>query len=688
VNDTTIAQNQYGADRLPRRTRILRWVAGIVLALIVLVFGVWLVLFITKGRFLKPYFEKIASSRLHRPVKVTGDFNLYFAPFNVAFLADGLGVANVSWAPQSDFLDARHIALTVRTWPLLWGQHKIAVADIDGANVALLWDADHLHNNWTFDDPNAPPSPFEMPNIERGTITDTHLSYADPKAQLALKVDIHPVAAVNSQIDRAVGFSGTGSLRRKPVRFSGRVDNADQMLHAGSSNVVLHGEAADTTIDASGEMPGISDIFAGHYHLAVRGANMSNLFDFIGVVVVPTRKYHLVTDVARNAGTWVFSGIKGVFGDSDLAGQMELAMVHDRLRLGADLHTRSLDLLDAAPFIGYDPKRLDALGTKGLIMRENGHPRILPDAPLRSEALREFDADVRYRVGEISTKGFPVGQIDLTLHLDHGEMTLKPVSAVVATGKLDGSFVLNARAANVITDYQLRLHPTPMGKLLSRFGVEEAGTNGTVSARVALHGVGNSLRESLGHADGRMVAIIPSGTMWARNIQLAELDIGTFIQRMFQKKLKDPVQINCGLVGFTVRNGISTADPILIDTKKNVMTGRGDFSFRDESIDLSIRAKGKTFSLFSLQSPIGVGGYLAEPHLKLVSPQLVERGGAAIALAVVATPVAALLAFIDPGNGKAAACGPVLAGANAAAQRTTKGQPRKDVETPRHRVKH
>jgi uncharacterized protein involved in outer membrane biogenesis len=176
--------------------------------------------------------------------------------------------------------------------------------------------------------------------------------------------------------------------------------------------------------------------------------------------------------------------------------------------------------------------------------------------------------------------------------------------------------------------------------------------------------------------------------MWARNIQLAELDIGTFIQRMFQKKLKDPVQINCGLVGFTVRNGISTADPILIDTKKNVMTGRGDFSFRDESIDLSIRAKGKTFSLFSLQSPIGVGGYLAEPHLKLVSPQLVERGGAAIALAVVATPVAALLAFIDPGNGKAAACGPVLAGANAAAQRTTKGQPRKDVKTPRHRVKH
>ena len=38
-----------------------------------------------------------------------------------------------------------------------------------------------------------------------------------------------------------------------------------------------------------------------------------------------------------------------------------------------------------------------------------------------------------------------------------------------------------------------------------------------------------------------------------------------------------------------------------------------------------------------------------------------------------------MLAFVDPGDAKAAACGPVLAGADAAAQRTTNGSPRKDV---------
>ncbi|HWV12250.1 MAG TPA: AsmA family protein, partial [Sphingobium sp.] len=54
-------------------------------------------------------------------------------------------------------------------------------------------------------------------------------------------------------------------------------------------------------------------------------------------------------------------------------------------------------------------------------------------------------------------------------------------------------------------------------------------------------------------------------------------------------------------------------------------------------------------------------------------------GGAAAALGIVATPLASVLAFVDVGDAKSAACGPVLAGATAAAQRTKAGKPRDDV---------
>ena len=172
---------------------------------------------------------------------------------------------------------------------------------------------------------------------------------------------------------------------------------------------------------------------------------------------------------------------------------------------------------------------------------------------------------------------------------------------------------------------------------------------------------------------------MPQGTFWTQNIQLAELDVGTYVTKLLGDKLKKPVEINCGLIAFTVRDGVAAADPILIDTKKNVMLGRGGFSFKTEAMDLAFRADGKKFSLFSGQSPVGVGGYFAAPKLDVISPQLLTRAGVGLGLTLVATPLAGVLAFVDVGDAKSAQCGPVLSGARASAQRTKKGEPRDDV---------
>ncbi|MDG6719327.1 hypothetical protein QCE92_14255, partial [Staphylococcus aureus] len=174
---------------------------------------------------------------------------------------------------------------------------------------------------------------------------------------------------------------------------------------------------------------------------------------------------------------------------------------------------------------------------------------------------------------------------------------------------------------------------------------------------------GDTIHDSLASANGRMAFILPAGSLWTRNAQLAELDIGTFVQKMFEERLKEPVRINCGLIAFNVRNGVAAADPILIDTSKNVIVGRGGVSFRHEAIDMAIRADAKKFSLFSGQSPVGLTGNFAAPGINPISGDLLARAGAGLGLAVVATPLAGVLAFVDVGDAKAAACGPVLSGA-------------------------
>src|SRR5258705_13449226 len=67
---------------------------GVFATIIGLLVLAWAILFITKGRFLKHGFERIASRYTGREVTVAGDFNLYFNPSNTAFLAQGLTVRN------------------------------------------------------------------------------------------------------------------------------------------------------------------------------------------------------------------------------------------------------------------------------------------------------------------------------------------------------------------------------------------------------------------------------------------------------------------------------------------------------------------------------------------------------------------------------------------------------------------
>lgn len=662
-----------GWRRLPLPVRILLWIIGIFFAL-------WLILFITKGRFLKHPFERIVSSRLDRPVRVGGDFQLYFDPVTIKFRARQMVIANTRWASRPAFFRADLIDSRIAPLSLLFGdRYRLRWLELRNAAVDLEWSRDGSSNTWTFGDPRRKGEPLNLPLIRRAALTGTTLRYRDPRMQLAADLGFETVKAQDTRFANDVRFSGAGTMRGRPFTLRGGLLSPDEMVTGGRNQLALHAQAGATELEVSGTLPGATEIEGADLRLITHGPNLARLFDFLGVAIPETRAYRFTSALTRVDGEWRFTHLKGRFGDSDLAGRMTVSQPDDRLLLKAALATRSLDIVDVGPFIGYDPERLAQQGKAGAIQTVDGAPRVLPDAPLRVEALRNFDARLRYDIGRIRADNVPVSNIGLTLSLDRSLLTLSPLTFDMSGGHVSSDISINARTQPVRTSYDIRLSPTPMGKLLARWGVEESGTTGTIKARVRMTGLGNTLHDSLSASNGRIAVILPAGSMWARNVQLSELDIGTFITKMFQKKLKDPVEINCGLIAFTVRDGVAAADPIIIDTRKNVMLGRGGFSFRNESLDLAFRADGKKFSLFSGQSPIGINGTFARPGIDVISPELVARGGAAAALGIAATPLASVLAFVDVGDAKSAACGPVLAGATAAAQRTKGGKPRDDV---------
>ncbi len=658
------------------------WTLAIGFAVVATIIGLivlaWTILFVTKGRFLKPTFESIASRMTERQVKVAGDFQFYFDIIDARFVADGMTISNPTWASKPNFFEAKHIATRIKTIPALFGERRAEWLVLDGGKVDAEWDA-QKRNTWTFGDPNQKGEPFQWPTIGRADVTNTEVRYVDPQLFLRTDIKVGDIAAGDTRIDGKVPFTGTGTLRSKPFTMYGALLSPNSTVTFGRTRFEMHARSGPTYLDLNGILPAATQIEGSDLNLKVRGPNVRLLFDFLGVAAPDTRTYWFTSKLTKAGGEWRFTRINGRYGASDLHGKMTISFPKERLFLDAMFDSNLVDIIDVGPFIGYAPQALAAQGPQAAVAQTGGTPRILPDAPLRMESIRNFDAHILYKVKDFRNPKFPISNVDLTFDLDKSLMTLSPLSFDIAGGKLASDITINARVPAVITDYDIRLSPTPMSKLLAGFGVAQAGTTGTVKARIKMQGTGDTLRDSLATSNGRIAIILPKGTFWTQYVQLAEFDIGLFLQKLIQDKLKKPIEINCGLLGFTVRDGVAAADPILIDTDKNVMTATGGFSFKDESLDMNFRADGKKFSLFSGQSPVGIKGYFAQPGINIISPQLLTRGGVGLGLGLVASPLAAVLAFVDVGDAKAAACGPVLAGAQANAMRTKSGKPRKDV---------
>lgn len=655
------------------------WLAtllAVVTTLIGLIVLTWSVLYITKGRFLKHPFERIVGGFSNREVKVGGDFQLYFDPIDLKFRAENMTVDNPAWAGPRKFYEGRLIDARIRTFASIFGKRRFDFLVLDGTRIDLEWSKDGKANTWTFSDD---PTPLELPVIERGQIADTAIRYRDPRMQIAADIRVDTVRSAGTRLENAIRFAGGGTARRTPFTLSGALLSPNATIAGGKTQLELNLAAVRTNARIWGTLNAPTDIEGAALNADVRGRNLADVFAVAGIAVPETRAYRIRSALTKAGDEWRFTRMVGRYGASDLSGWLTVAMIDPRMKLTGEFLTRSLAMADIAPFVGYDPDKVAAQGAQAAVPQTGGTPRLLPDAPLNVEALKLFDAAIKYEVRDIKGQNVPISNASLTLTLDDRLLKLAPFSFDMARGHVDSDIIVNARDPRVVTDYDIRLSPTPMGVLLAGWGVEQSGTSGTIKARIKMKGVGNTVRDSLATSNGRIAVIMPKGEFWARNVQLAELDGGVFVQRLLQKRLKDPVQINCGIIAFTIRDGIAAADPILIDTRKNVIAAKGGFSFRNEAIDLGIRADGKKFSLFSGQSPIGVNGYFAQPGISVISPQLLARAGAGLGLGILASPLAGILAFVDFGDAKAADCGPILQGANANAQRTDKGKPRKDV---------
>jgi uncharacterized protein involved in outer membrane biogenesis len=130
---------------------------------------------------------------------------------------------------------------------------------------------------------------------------------------------------------------------------------------------------------------------------------------------------------------------------------------------------------------------------------------------------------------------------------------------------------------------------------------------------------------------------------------------------------KEDTAIRCGVASFDARDGKLTAQTLVIDTEPVLITGGGTIDLGSETLDLRFEGRPKRPRL-RVRAPLLVRGTLGHPSFSIEPKKPAAQAGGAIALGMLLTPVAAILAFVDPGLARDAACAELLAQARSGAK--------------------
>jgi len=621
-----------------------RWISAAIAAPVLL----WGALYAGAAQPLRGSLAKQASAALGRDVTIGGPLRILVTPLSIYLTAGDVRVANPRWAMADDMLIARQVSVQLAMFDLLIGRTGIRALDVRGGTLDLERSRVAGRVNWSLGQPG---TLFDPAALHRIDADDLAVRYRDFGADKDMQL------AVSTNGAGRISFAGRGEAGAQSLTLDGEARSAVQQptlfavnLRTDGQDIALQGEAA---------LPlqfGRARITA-----TARGGDFAQLAALAGITLPAMPGYALQAQLRHAPQGWHFSRIEGRIGRTDLAGKLTLDQRHARPRVVAQLTSATLDAADGMALLGLhrDAAPID-LSDAGLPLSQ----RLLPDAAISTARLRSFDAVLTYAADRMTGTPHDPTHLSLKLALVNGVMTLSPVSVDLAGGFISSDITLDARQSTTLARYDIRLSPTPMGRLLRQWGVAESGTDATARGRIQLTGRGETLRETFATASGRIALVIPQGTVRTRRASYSGLDIANLNAALFDAPPFGASQVNCGLIAFTVRDGLATADPILIDTQGHALAGHGRIDLRDETVDLHLSADGKRFAFRSQPGRVHVSGTLADP-LVMREPSPWFRPSRFLGFGMMLPDFGSIFSFVDPGDARDTACAPLLHGQTA-----------------------
>ena len=589
------------------------------------------------------------SARMGREVGVEGTFEAHLLTTRPMITATQVVIANPQWVPAGTLASIGRVSVTLG-WRLETSPLEIRRLELEGMRLRLVRDAGD-HANWyaTREGPGTGP-----PLIGSLSMPDAKVDLHDDRRHMEFSGTISAGDAASSHGKApALRIDGSGLLNGRRASFRIDGDPLATTRHGEPYHFTLEEHSGAARLVGRGFLKHALDFRELEGTFEISGLDLIDLYYLTGLKLVRTGEFHLSGKLLRH-GTrrFIYEDLVATTGKSDVSGKLSVDSTSGRVRVAGELSAEMLRLADFGARAAGDTS---AAAPKPALR--------VPDRPLRLTGLRSTDWKLKIGAQTIELGPETLQSAGAVIATDHGKLSIKDFKAAFAQGTLSGSarFDATGETPRAALDISVAaVHPEEF----KGGGNKDAPFAGALSGRAQLDGQGRSWHELAAAADGTLTVVVPHGTMRASLANAAELDLSGVLG-ILHKSHKD-TGIRCGVASFDARQGVFTVRTLVVDTDRVLITGSGTIHMDTESLDLTLHGRPKRPEI-SLHEGIAVRGTLAHPEVRLTGHGALAQAGAAVALGVVLTPLASVLAFVNPGLAHNADCAGLLAQAKDAA---------------------
>ncbi|RJF53896.1 AsmA family protein [Serratia inhibens] len=660
---------------MTRTGKVFSWVGGIVL-LVIAVLVVFVMTF--DWNRLKPTINDKVSAELQRPFAIRGELGVDWArekdqggwrawvPWPHIH-AEDIVLGNPKNIPGDSMVQLQRADASIAPLALLGKEVLIPRIWLKQPNATLqrLANGD---NNWTFNlagDPKQPTSDWSV-NIHDIVFDRGQIDFKDATLKADFRALIDPLgkplpfseitgkkdAGKAVTPDYVFGWKVKGKYNGEPLSGSGKMGG---MLSLQNAEVPFPLQAdvrsGATRVVVAGTLSDPMNLGGLDLRVKFSGDSLGNLYALTGVLLPNTPPYstdgHLIARLHEKGGAvFQYQKFDGKIGDSDIRGNLKYVASEPRPKLSGEVLSKQLRLADLAPLIGADSNTEKA--GRGEKSRQPAD-KVLPIEKFDTKSWNLMDADVKFTAQRIERgSSLPLSDLSTHLQLDNGVILMDPLRFGVAGGNLNATLRLDGRKNPMQGRVDMHARKFQLQQLLPNVASMKRSL-GQMNGDAKLTGSGNSVADLLATSSGELRMVVNNGVISRGLMEILGLNVGNYlVAKLFGD---DVVGINCAAADVGIRNGVAAPRLFVFDTENAIINISGNTNLATERLDLSIDPESKGMRVLTLRSPLYVKGTFKHPDAGVKTGPLIARGAAAVALGVVLTPAAALLALVSPSEG-------------------------------------